>query len=409
MITLNEYLLAEHLDSGAPDAAGGALLRVSADKVGRLMDLVGELSLSVSETIRSSDLEGLELTEFEKSAHRLMMVVHEVQDAAAELRLVPVGDVFRRMRRTVRELERTTGKEIDLVLEGEDTEIDKVVADRLYEPLVHVVRNCADHGLESPSERETLGKSRRGRISLAASPVGGDIQIAIADDGRGLDRSRILAHARERGLFGPEEEPDDGALWKVIFQPGFSTAETVTNLSGRGVGLDVLNTTMKALRGRISIDSDPGRGVKVVLAIPLTLAFLNSLVMRVGACLYATPIDVVAEIFQPGSEQISRISAEGGAEMVRVRDVLVPICRLQQYYREPVSELAPLEKLIVVVFNTSCGRIGVPVDEMFDQQQVVMKPLQGQLEKIRGSFGCALLASGEVAIVLDCERLAEGA
>ena len=149
--------------------------------------------------------------------------------------------------------------------------------------------------------------------------------------------------------------------------------------------------------------------MKVVLAIPLTLAFLDSLVMRVDARLYAAPIDVVAEIFQPGSEQIARVSAEGGAEMVRVRDALVPICRLQKYYREPISELVSLEKLIVVVFNTGLGRIGVPVDEMFDQQQVVMKPLQGQLEKIRGSFGCALLASGEVAIVLDCERLATGA
>jgi len=402
-------LTSEHTDSSASEVQGGALLRVSADKVGRLMDLVGELSLSVSETIRSSDLEGLELTEFEKSAHRLMMVVREVQDAAAELRLVPIGDVFRRMRRMVRELERTTEKEIDLVLEGEDTQIDKVVADRLYEPLVHVVRNSADHGLETPADREALGKPRKGRITLTALPVGGDIQIAIADDGRGLDRERILARARERGLFGPREEPDDAALWKVIFQAGFSTAETVTNLSGRGVGLDVLNTAMKELRGRISIDSKAGQGAKVVLAIPLTLAFLDSLVMRVGARLYATPIDVVAEIFQPGSEQITRISAEAGVEMVRVRDALIPICRLQQYYHEPASELTPLEKLIIVIFNTSAGRIGIPVDEMFDQQQVVMKPLLGQLEKIRASFGCALLATGDVAIVLDCERLAEGA
>jgi len=402
-------LTPEHAESATPDTQSGALLRVSADKVGRLMDLVGELSLSVSETIRSSDLEGLELTEFEKSAHRLMMVVREVQDAAAELRLVPIGDVFRRMRRMVRELERTTEKEIDLVLEGEDTQIDKLVADRLYEPLVHVVRNSADHGLEAPADREALGKPRKGRITLAASPVGGDIQITITDDGRGLDRERILARARARSLFGPDEEPDDGVLWKVIFQAGFSTAETVTNLSGRGVGLDVLNTAMKELRGRISIDSKGGQGTKVLLAIPLTLAFLDSLVMRVGARLYATPIDVVAEIFQPGSEQITRISAEAGVEMVRVRDALIPICRLQQYYREPTSELAPLEKLIIVVFNTSAGRIGIPVDEMFDQQQVVMKPLLGQLEKIRASFGCALLASGDVALVLDCERLAEGA
>jgi len=384
-----------------------ALLRVSADKVIRLMDLVGELSLSVSETIRSSDLAGLELTEFEKSAHRLMMVVREVQDAASELRLVSIGEVFHRMRRIVRELERATGKPIDLVLGGEDTEIDKLVADRLYEPLVHMVRNCADHGLETPNDREAAGKPAKGRITLTAAAVGGDIQITIADDGRGLNRDEILARARQRGLVGPQEEPEDNVLWKAILQAGFSTAETVTNLSGRGVGMDVLNNTMKELRGRISISSRWGQGSTVVLAIPQTLAFLDSLVMRVGARLYATPIDVVAEIFQPGTEQITRVSAAGGAEMVRVRDALIPICRLQHYYGEPELALAPLETLIIVVFNTSSGQIGLPIDEIFDQQQVVMKPLQGQLEKIRASFGCALLASGEVAIVLDCERLAE--
>lgn len=396
-------------EASVSTSQGAALLRVSATKVSRLMDLVGELSLSVSETIRSSDLDGLELTEFEKSAHRLMMVVREVQDAAAELRLVPVGEVFRRMRRMVRELERATNKEIDLVLEGEDVEIDKVVADRLYEPLVHVLRNSADHGLESPTDRKMIGKLRKGRIALSAAQIGGDIQITVADDGRGLDRDRILARARERGLVGSEEEPEDHVLWKVIFQPGFSTAEAVTNLSGRGVGMDVLNSTMKELRGRISIDSERGRGSKIVLAIPLTLAFIESLVMRVGTRLYATPIDVVAEMFQPGTEQISRVSAEDGKEMVQVRGAFIPICRLQHYYGEETSDLPPLEKLIIVVFNTSTGRIGLPVDEMFDQQQVVMKPLQGQLEKIRASFGCGLLASGDVAIVLDCERLAESA
>jgi len=389
--------------------AVNALLRVSAEKVGRLMDLVGELSLSVSEVVRSPDLAGLDLTEFEKSAHRLKLVVREVQDAAAELRLVPVGEVFRRMTRMVRELERQTGKGIDLIVEGESTEIDKMVVDRLYEPLVHVVRNSADHGLEPPDEREAAGKPVRGRITLSAAQLGGDIQITVADDGRGLNRDRILARARERGLVGVDETPDDPTLWKVIFQPGFSTAEAVTNLSGRGVGMDVLNTAMKELRGRISIDSSWGHGTRVVLAIPLSLAFLECMVMRIGRRLFAVPIDVVAEIFQPGGEQITTVSAEHGAEAVRVRDDFIPICRLQRFYGEGEGGEAPLEKLVVVVFNTSHGRIGLPVDEMFDQQQVVMKPLQGQLEKIRASFGCALLASGEVAIILDCERLAEGA
>jgi two-component system chemotaxis sensor kinase CheA len=383
-------------------------LRINAEKVARLMDLVGELSLGVAETVHSPDLADLELAEFEKSAHRLKMIVREAQDAVAELRLVPVGDVFRRMRRMVRELERQTGKKIELALEGEDTEIDKVVVDRLYEPLVHVLRNAADHGLESPEERLASGKPAAGRITLAAAQVGGEIQITVADDGRGLNRRRILERARERGLIGRDETPDDPTLWKVIFQPGFSTAETVTHLSGRGVGMDVLNSTMKELRGRIAIGSVFGRGTRVVLSIPLTLAFLDSLVMRVGSRLYATPVDAVNEVFRPDSGQIVPVSAEHGAEVVRVRDDLVPIRRLQRFYGEDARSLPPLDQQIIVVFNTSAGRFGLPVDEIFDQQQVVMKPLQGPLEKIRASLGSALLGSGEIAIVLDCERLAEG-
>ena len=371
------------------------------------MDLVGELSLSVAETINSSDLQGLELIDFEKSAHRLKMVVREMQDAAADLRLVPVGEVFRRMRRMVRELERQTGKAIELVLEGEDTEIDKVVVDRLYEPLVHVVRNSADHGLESPEERLASGKPETGRITLAAAQVGNEIQITVADDGRGLNRQKILQRARERGLVGPDENPEDGNLWKVIFQPGFSTAETVTNLSGRGVGMDVLNSTMKELNGRIAIDSQCGAGSRVTLSIPLTLAFLDSLVMRIDARLYATPVNVVEEIFRPESRQITPISAATDTEVVKVRDELIPIRRLQHFYGENPRVLPPLDEQIIVVFNTSAGRLGLPVDEIFDQQQVVMKPLRGPLRHIRASLGGALLATGEIAIVLDCERLAE--
>jgi len=405
--------LTDSTQSGASDSSEtlaantqGVFLRVQADKVDRLMDLVGELSLGVSEVIHSPDLVGLELSEFEKSAHRLRMIVREIQDAAAELRQVSVGDVFRRMRRMVRELERQTGKKIELAMVGEDTEIDKVVADRLYEPLVHVLRNSADHGLESPAERIAVGKPETGRITLIAAQLGGDIQITVADDGRGLHREKILARAKERGLVGVNEEPEDSNLWKVIFQPGFSTAETVTNLSGRGVGMDVLNATMKDLRGRIAVDSKAGKGTRVNLSIPLSLAFLDSLVMRIGRRLYATPVDAVSEVFRPESGQISAVSAGNGAEMIQVREHMVPVCRLQRFYGEDCRTLEPLDTLIIVVFKTSFGQIGLPVDEMYDQQQVVMKPLQGQLGSIRASLGCALLGTGEIAVVLDCEELA---
>ncbi len=387
----------------------GGLLRVSAEKVSRLMDLVGELSLSVSEVVRSPDLTraGIDLTEFEKSAHRLTMVVREVQDAAAELRLVPVGEVFRRLRRMVRELERQTGKQIELILEGEDTAIDKVVSDRLYEPLLHVIRNSAGHGLETPGERKAAGKPETGRIVLAAAQLGSEIQITIEDDGRGLNRERILARARERGLIGAEAEPDDPSLWRLILEPGFSTAEHVTALSGRGVGMDVLNSTMKDLRGRIAIGSQNGRGCRVRLSIPVTLAFLDCLVMRLGHRLFATPVDAVANIFRPSAGQIVEIPGEEGGEMVRVWESYVPICRLPHFYGEESDGLTPLDRSTVVVFNTSSGLIGLPVDEMLNQQQVVMKPLTGQLENIRASWGCALLGTGEIALVLDCERLAK--
>ena len=389
--------------------ADGGLMRVSSEKISRLMDLVGELSLSVSETVQSSDLAGLQLTNFDAAVHRLNMIVREVQDAATELRLVPVDDVFRRLRRMVRELERQTGKQIEMEIEGGETAIDKLVADRLYDPLLHVVRNSADHGLEGPEERVANGKPAQGRIILSAAQVGSEVRITVADDGRGLSREKILKKAREKGFFGPDEEPEPSALWKCIFEPGFSTAEVVSNLSGRGVGMDVLNATMQALRGRIGVDSTAGQGTRVALHIPVSLAFLDCIILRLGHQLFAVPIDVISEIAKPKPEELIGISADTGSEMFRLRGAFIPICRLDDFYNTPMRPAsAPLEP-VLVVFNTSSGPIAVPVDEILDRQQVVMKPLIGRLAQVRASWGCALLGTGEVALVLDCERLASGA
>lgn len=388
--------------------ADGGLMRVSSDKISRLMDLVGELSLSVSETVQSPDLAGLQLTNFDAAVHRLNMIVREVQDAATELRLVPVDDVFRRLRRMVRELERQTGKQIEMEIEGGDTAIDKLVADRLYDPLLHVVRNSADHGLEGPEERVANGKSAQGRIILSAAQVGSEVRITVADDGRGLSREKILKKAREKGFFGPDEEPEPSALWKCIFEPGFSTAEVVSNLSGRGVGMDVLNATMTALRGRIGVESTAGQGTRVALHIPVSLAFLDCIILRLGHQLFAVPIDVVSEIAKPKQEDILGISADTGAEMFRLRGAHVPVCRLDSFYGMVLPGASSTRDSVLVVFNTSSGAIAVPVDEILDRQQVVMKPLVGRLANVRASFGCALLGTGEVALVLDCERLAAG-
>ena len=389
-------------------SAAGALMRVSSDKIGRLMDLVSELSLSVSETINSPELQDLDLVEFEAASHRLSMIVREVQDAATELRLVPVSEVFRRLKRMVRELERETGKKITLELRGEDTAIDKLVADRLYDPLLHVVRNSADHGLEPSDERVATGKSKAGTIVLAAAQVGSEVRIQVIDDGRGLNREKILKIARKRGFFGPEEEPEPSTLWKCIFEPGFSTAEAVTTLSGRGVGMDVLNTTMKDLRGRIAVDSEAGKGTSVSLHIPVSLAFLDSILLRLGTQLFTVPVEDIHEIVKPSSSESVEISAENGTEMLKMRGKFIPVRRLETFYRNCRKELRPLSDMVSIVFSTARGHIAVPVDEVLDRQQVVMKPLTGALAQVRASWGCALLATGEVAIVLDCERLASG-
>ena len=396
------------VEQGSEKAAADVLLRVSSDKIGRLMDLVGELSLSVSETINAPELAHLDLVGFEAAAHRLSMIVSEVQDAASELRLVPVAEVFRRLKRMVRELQRETGKDIHLEILGEDTAIDKLVADRLYDPLLHVVRNAADHGLEPPDEREAAGKSRTGVLTLAAAQTGSEVRIQVIDDGRGLNRQKILAKARQNGLFGPTEEPDDNTLWKAIFEPGFSTAETVTTLSGRGVGMDVLNTTMEALRGRIAVTSEEGKGTTVSLHIPVSLAFLDSVILRLGTHLFCVPIDDIVEIAKPGSTDKLHISADKGTEMLWLRDRFIPVCRLEQFFVGMRKEMPPLSDMVSLIFETSNGPIAVPVDEVMDRQQVVMKPLEGTLSRLRASWGFALLASGEVAMVLDCERLVVG-
>ena len=239
-------------------------------------------------------------------------------------------------------------------------------------------------------------------ITLSANQHGNEVMITVADDGRGLDYAKILAKAKERGLFAPSDQPEPDKLWPVVFQPGFSTAEVVTNLSGRGVGMDVLNTALTALRGRITISSSAGKGSSVALHIPLSLAFLDCIILRHGPRLFAVAIDTVEEILSPSPDQIVRISATGAAQVLRQRGRTVPIIKMTR----PEAGEDPAEFILVVV-STDAGPLAVLVDEVIDRQQVVMKPLKGRLEALTASWGLALLNTGEVATVLDCARLAE--
>jgi two-component system chemotaxis sensor kinase CheA len=309
------------------------------------------------------------------------------------------------MQRLLRDLSHQTGKSLALVLEGVDTQIDKNLVDQLYDPLMHLIRNAVDHGIESAEERATVGKPEKSRIVLAAAQQGREVHITVADDGRGLDREAILKRAREIGIVGADEEPDDNTVWSYIFHSGLSTAQEVSSLSGRGVGMDVVNAVIRSLRGRIVVESFPGMGTVVNLCIPLTLAFLDSMVVCLQDRLYAIPIDVISEVIKPGAEQVTHTSAND-TELVRVRDELTPVCRLERFYEDACEE-RPLVEQILVVVQTSNGMLGVPVDEIIGQQQVTMKPLQGQIQDVRAGASYALLGSGEVALALDCERLGQ--
>lgn len=386
--------------SASAEKTDGGLLRISADRVGRLMDLIGELSLSISATIHAPEVDGQEMPGFEAAAHRLSMIMRDVQDAASELRLVEVDEVFKRLRRMIREMERETGKNIELKSIGADTMIDKLVADRLYEPLLHVLRNSADHGLETTEGRLQAGKPQTGCITLSARQTGNEVRIMVEDDGRGLNYDRILEKAQEKGLFPADAKPSPDELWPVIFQPGFSTAQGVSTLSGRGVGMDVLNTALVALRGRITISSEAGKGTSVALHIPLTLSFLDCVILRQGETLFAVPVDMVTEIMRPEQTDIVTIGAGGKAKVLKLRGQTIPVVFLGE-----ANHGRSAADGIMLVATTASGPVAVAVDEVLDRQQVVMKPLAGRLSAVQASWGLALLNNGDVATVIDCERL----
>jgi len=346
---------------------------------------------------------GRDLEGFAAAAHRLELLVRELQNDLSSLRLVPVAPVFQRLRRVVEDAARRTHKEVDLVVRGEDTEVDKVMIDALQDPLVHVLRNAVDHGLEEPAARVDAGKPPRGRVVLSASHQGGEITIEVRDDGRGLQRDRILARAIERGLCPADAQPTDDELAAFVFLPGFSTKDTADTLSGRGVGMDVLKTTVESLRGRVALKSTPGQGSRVTLKLPLTLAFVEAMVVRERGRLFALPIEKVFEVSKVEQARVVTNSADDQV-LLRVRDTCVPVLWLDRYWGESGRERALSGKVVVVV-QTARGAVALPVDELLGNQQVMLKPLHGPLSHIRAAAGCGMLRTGDVAIALDCDQL----
>lgn len=378
-------------------------VRVDAAKIAALMDLAGELGLACSAVTHHPDTDADSET-FGQASHRLEGLVRALQNDLAALRLVPVAPVFERLRRVVEDAARRTGKEVELTLRGEDTEVDKVMIDALQDPLVHALRNAVDHGIELPEERVAQGKPAVGRVMLAASYQAGEVTIEIRDDGRGLVRDKIIARARQRGLCADDAQLDDDEILQFIFAPGFSTKEQVDALSGRGVGMDVLKTTVEAMRGRVELKSAEGQGTRFALKMPLTLAFVEAMVVRERDRLFAIPIERVCEVSKIQASELLTNAADGEMLLHR-RDLVVPILWLHTFWNEAREAAPDLADRLMVLVQSGAKVLALPVDEILGNQQVMLKPLQGALRGIRAAAGCGMLRGGEVAIALDCDRL----
>jgi two-component system, chemotaxis family, sensor kinase CheA len=372
-------------------------VRVPAERLDELMDRVGELVIAQS---RLSQLAGtsadIMLRSVSEDVERLS---GELRDTMMVLRMVPVGSLFTRFRRLVHDLARETGKVIELHTEGETTEVDKTVIERLADPLVHLVRNSIDHGLEMPQDRLAAGKPETGKVTLLARQSGGEVIITIKDDGRGINRERVRAKAESSGIIQPGAQLMDQELLQLIFQPGFSTAQQITNLSGRGVGMDVVKKTVEALRGVIDIRSEEGKGSEISLRIPLTLAIIDGLLVRVGTGCYVIPLSAVEECLELSIEDDLR---SRGRSFISLRDSLVPFLRLRDMFRTG-TQPDPYQK--VVVISTGNERVGLVVDQIIGDHQTVIKAMSRLHHDVVTFSGATILGDGSVALILDVTNL----
>jgi len=391
-------------------AMGGAAetIRVDVRRLDQLMNLVGELVLSRNRLLQLNGEIGTMhkgeriAEELDLATSQLDLLTSELQEMVMKTRMVPVGRVFNKFPRLVRDLCRASGKEVRLVIEGEDTEVDKTVIEEIGDPLVHLIRNAVDHGIELPEERERLGKPREGLIRLYAAQEGDRIVIGVEDDGRGMDAEKIKRKAIERGLLSPDEADrmDDRAAWNLVFLPGFSTADKVTDVSGRGVGMDVVRTNINKLNGNISIDSTPGKGTKVEIRLPLTLAIIQGLVVRVGRELYVVPLSSVVEAVKVEPGDVYTIQQR---EVMRFRDSVLPLVRLDRLFQVPEDGKGDRE--YVVVIGTEDRRVGLVVDDLVGQEEVVIKSLGKLLQDTPAIAGATIRGDGRVCLITDVNEM----
>lgn len=374
-------------------------IRVPAQRLDELMDRVGELVIAQSrlKQIAAASTD----TAVKSVAEEIERLSLELRDTTMGVRMLPIGQLFGRFRRLIHDLSRELGKSIELATIGEETELDKTVIERLNDPLVHLLRNAMDHGLEDPAGRIAAGKPPQGRITLAARHVGAEVLVSINDDGRGLDKARIRARAEENGIVAPGVKLSDNELYQVIFQPGFSTAREVTSLSGRGVGMDVVKRTIDGLRGAIDIASTPGRGSTITLRLPLTLAIIDGLLVRVGRGRYVIPLTAVEECVELSTEEDAR---SRGRSFLNIRGDLVPFLRL----RELFNATMPADRYQkVVIVSAGELRVGLVVDQVIGDHQTVIKSLSKLHAEVGIFSGATILGDGTIALILDTVHLVE--
>lgn len=388
-------------DAAATRQRQAVSVRVDLDRIDKLMNLVGEIVITQSmlvECVRS-----LPYDVYAKTAEGILTLsrqTRELQDHVMAVRAQPVKAVFQRMPRLVRELAQTLGKEVRLVLEGENTEVDKTIIEELADPLTHMIRNSMDHGVETPDERSAAGKPTEGTIKLVAEHRAGRIVISVTDDGRGINRERLLAKARSRGLVGADEKLAPEEVDQLIFAAGLSTAEVISDVSGRGVGMDVVRRNVESLGGRISVDSEPGRGCKFTLALPLTLAVLEGMVIRCGDDRYVIPISSVIETQHLASTPIEHLTF--GQEVLRWRGEVTPLYRLGSVMGSTGN---PNENIIIIAETERGDNVGIAVDEIVGQQQVVVKSLEANYGAVNGASAATILGDGLVALILDIDSM----
>jgi two-component system, chemotaxis family, sensor kinase CheA len=386
-------------------AAGGmdqTTLRVSIEKVDQLINLVGELVITQAMLAQNSrDVEPALYQQLTAGLADLERNTRDLQESVMSIRMIPMSTVFNRFPRMLRDLAAKLGKKVELVTQGEATELDKSLVEKITDPLTHLVRNSCDHGIEMPEDRLARGKPENGTITLVASHQGGSIVIEVRDDGKGLNRAKLISKAREKGIDAPDSMTDS-EVWSLIFAPGFSTAEVVTDVSGRGVGMDVVKKNITSLGGTVEIDSAEGYGMKVSVRLPLTLAIMDGMSVGVGDECYILPLSSVIESFQVQADTIKTVAGSG--RVVEVRDEYMPVIELERIFEVPRFDFEHVSNIMVVV-EAEGGRVALLVDELLGQQQVVVKNLEANYRKVTDVSGATIMGDGRVALILDVGSL----